>query len=102
MGNGIIFSFTEQELSMTQGQKQNYNKIITLIKSLPSTNDDQVYVKTLLQEMADNVKINKDQTETIINLRVFLENTKAGLTDAQIESIQELIGLFETSDTIAL
>ena len=47
------------------------------MKSLPSSNDDQVYIKSLLQEMADNVKINKDQTETIINLRVFLENTKA-------------------------
>lgn len=71
------------------------------MKSLPSANDDQKYIKTLLQEMADNVKINKNQTETIINLRVFLESTKAGLTDAQLQSIQDLIKEFETSDTIA-
>ena len=72
------------------------------MKSLPSANDDQIYIKTLLQEMAENVKLNKNQTETIINLRVFLESTKAGLTDAQIQSIQDLMKDFETSDTIAL
>lgn len=47
------------------------------MKSLPSSNDDQIYIKTLLQEMADNVRLNKNQTETIINLRVYLENTRA-------------------------
>ena len=101
IGHGIVFKFTEQTVAMTQSQKQQYNKILNLMKSLPSANDDQKYIKTLLQEMADNVKINKNQTETIINLRVFLESTKAGLTDAQLQSIQDLIKEFETSDTIA-
>lgn len=102
IGNWIIFVFTEQSITMTPTQKLSYNKIIALMKSLPSVNDDQVYIKSLLQEMAENVKLTKNQTETIINLRVYLENTKAWLTDSQIQSIHDLIKEFETSDTIAL
>lgn len=77
VGNGIVFAFTEQTIAMTQSQKMSYNKIISLMKTLPSSNDDQKYIKSLLQEMADNVRLGKSQTETIINMRVYLENTKA-------------------------
>ncbi len=76
VGNGIIFKFTEQTVVMTQAQKTSYNKIINLMKSLPSANDDQKYIRSLLQDMADNVRLGKNQTDTIINLRVYLENTK--------------------------
>lgn len=100
--NGIIVQFTDQEIVLTQAQKLQYNKIQNLITSLPSTNDDQKHIKTLLAKMAENVKINKSQTEHIINLRVFLENTKAGLTEKQIDSINNLLAEFETSDTIAI
>lgn len=102
VGNGIIVRFTDQELVLSQTQKLQYNKIKNLIASLPNSNDDQKYIRSLLQKMADTVKVNKSQTENIVNMRVFLEGTKAGLTDKQIESITSLLKEFETSDTIAL
>jgi len=100
--NGIIVQFIDQEIVLTQAQKLQYNKIQNLITSLPSSNDDQIYIKKLLANMADNVRINKSQTENIINLRVLLENTKAWLSQAQILSITTLLEEFETSDTVAL
>jgi PKD repeat protein len=100
--NNIIIKFTDQEIALTQLQKIQYNKIQNLITSLPSTNEDQKHIKTLLVNMADDIRVNKSQTENIINLRVFLENTKAGFTDSQILGITKLLEEFETSDTVAL
>jgi DNA-binding transcriptional regulator/RsmH inhibitor MraZ len=77
VGNGIIVQFTDQEIVLTQAQKLQYNRIQNLIATLPSTNEDQKHIKKLLSNMAENVRVNKSQTEQIINLRVFLENTKA-------------------------
>ena len=77
VGNGVIIQFTDQEIVLTQTQKLQYNKIQNLLRALPSSNDDQKHIRSLLTQMADNVKINKSQTEHIINMRVFLENTKA-------------------------
>lgn len=102
VANGIVFHFVDQVVTLTPGQQTNYNKIIALIRTLPSVNDDQVYIKQLLQQMADNVKLNKNQTETIINLRVYLETTTAGFSEEQLANINNLIKDFETSDTIAL
>jgi PKD repeat protein len=102
VGNGVIIKFTDQEITLTQNQKLQYNKIQNLIRSLPSSNDDQKYIRTLLWKMAENVKLNKSQTENIINMRVFLENTKGWLIEAQILSITKLLEELETSDTVAL
>jgi len=77
VGNGVIVQFTDQEIVLTQAQKLQYNRIQNLIATLPSANEDQKHIKTLLSSMAENVRVNKSQTEQIINLRVFLENTKA-------------------------
>lgn len=102
VGNGVIVQFTDQEIVLTQAQKLQYNRIQNLIATLPSTNEDQKHIKTLLSSMAENVRVNKSQTEQIINLRVFLENTKAWLSEDQLLSINQLLEEFETSDTVAL
>ena len=102
VGNGVIIRFTDQEIVLTQTQKLQYNKVQNLITSLPSSNEDQKHIKSILAKMAENIKINKSQTENIINLRVFLENTKAWLTEAQIDNINKLLEEFETSETIAI
>ncbi len=72
------------------------------MRSLPHTNDDQLYVRSLLLEMLDNVKTNRPHTEQIINMRVFLESTKAGFSDQEIERIEALLQDFETSTSIAI
>jgi DNA-binding transcriptional regulator/RsmH inhibitor MraZ len=77
VGNGIIVQFKDQDIVLTQSQKLQYNRIQNLIATLPSSNEDQKHIKKLLSTMAENVRVNKSQTEQIINLRVFLENTKA-------------------------
>ena len=102
VGNGVIVQFTDQEIVLTQAQKLQYNRIQNLIATLPSANEDQKHIKTLLSSMAENVRVNKSQTEQIINLRVFLENTKAWLSAEQLLSINQLLEEFETSDTVAL
>lgn len=102
IGNGILVQFTEQTIQMSQEQKLQYNKIQNIIQSLPNSNEDQNYIRTLLIKMADNVKTNSSQTEAIINMRVFLENSKAGLSEDQLTSITTIMKEFETSDSIAL
>lgn len=102
VGNGIVIQFTEQDITLTQAQKIQYNKIKNLIRSLPATNDDQIYLKSLLQQMGDNIVINKDQTASIITIRSLLENTKAGLSEEQLTNVENLLKEFETSDTVAL
>lgn len=102
VGNGIIVQFTEQKIQMSQEQKIQYNKIQNIIQTLPNSNEDQNYIRSLLIKMADNVRTNSSQTEAIINMRVFLENSKAGLSEDQITSINNVIKEFETADSIAL
>ena len=102
VGNGVLIKFTDQQIVLTQSQKIQYNKIQNLITSLPSSNEDQISIKKFLSSMAENTRIGQSQTEQIINLRVFLENTKAWLSEEQLLSITTLLQEFETSDTIAL
>lgn len=102
VGNGIIFQFTEEKATMTLEQKKEYNTIMWLAKTLPATNPDQEYIKTLLQEMADNVRMGKSQTNTIITLKAYLETTTAGYSQEQIQSLQDLIKQFDTSESIAI
>ncbi len=100
--NGIIVQFKDQEITLTKAQKLQYNKIQNLIATLPSTNEDQKSIKSFLVQMAENVKIDKSNTWPITDLRVFLENQKAWLSEDQILSITTLLKEFDTSDTIAI
>lgn len=73
-----------------------------MAKTLSATNPDQEYIKTLLQEMADNVRMGKSQTNTIITLKAYLETTTAGYSQEQVQSLQDLIKQFDTSESIAI
>lgn len=101
VANGIVFDFINQTIKMTPSQKEKYNILINLANAIPWTNDDQLYIKQMIKQMADNVRMNRNQTEDLITLRAYLETTRAWLSDGQIQNIHNTLQEFETSDTIA-
>lgn len=102
IGNWILFQFPDQGIDMTNEQQESYNRVMSFADTLPKDNDSQLYAKSLVQELAQNLRSDKDQTETIINLRVYMEDEDLWWTQEQKTTIESLLQEFATSTSIEL
>ena len=57
VSHGILFSFIDKQIELTPEQQSSYNEIQSFTKTLPSENEDQSYIKSLLKEMSTNIKL---------------------------------------------